>query len=122
MVAGKLILGRRLLERSNASNVREVLLRDPAVSVSASGRIGLLGLPGYTEVLLDGAPPPPGLDPLTLPPAQVERIEIIRGTSADTGLGAIAGTINVVRRAQRRALPLDFSGQLGAPAAHQARA
>mgnify|MGYP000895555152 CR=1 FL=1 len=119
VVAGKLVLGRGLLARSNVATVREVLLRDPAVSVSANGRIGLMGLPGYTEVLLDGDPPPLGLNPLSLPPAQVERIEIVRGSSADTGLGAIAGTINVVRRSQRRALPLDWSAELGAPAYNQ---
>lgn len=119
VVAGKVILGRRLLERSNVSSVREVLLRDPAISVSANGRIGLLGLPGYTEILLDGELPPQGLNPLTLPPAQVERIEIVRGASADTSLGAVAGTINVIRRAQRRALPLDLSGQIGLPAYNQ---
>jgi outer membrane receptor for ferrienterochelin and colicins len=117
--AGKLILGRRLLERSKVTTIREVLLRDPAISVSANGSIGLLGLPGYTEVLLDGEPPPLGLNPLTLPPAQVERIEIIHGNSADTGLGAIAGTINVVRRAQRSALPLEGSGEIGMPARNQ---
>jgi len=119
VAAGKLVLGRRLLERSNASSVREVLLRDPAVSVSANGRIGLLGLPGYTEVLLDGEPPPPGLNPLGLPPAQVERIEIIRGASADLSLGAIAGSINVVRRAQRRPVPLEGSAEVSLPAFSQ---
>ena len=48
----------------------------------------------------------------------MERIEIIRGTSVDTGWGHCR-TINVVRRSQRRALPLDWSAELGAPAYNQ---
>jgi outer membrane receptor protein involved in Fe transport len=119
VVAGKVILGRGLLAQSHSSSVRDVLRRDPAISVSATGRIGLLGLPGYTQILLDGELPPAGLDPLDLPPAQIERIEIVRGSSADTGLAAIAGTINVVRRSQRRALPFDGSVELGGPGYQQ---
>lgn len=122
VAAGKITLGRTWLTRSNALTVRDVLQRDPAVTVSASGRIGLQGLVGYTQVLLDGDLPPRGLDPLDLPPSQIDRIEIIRGATAETGLTAIAGTVNVIRRKQKSRLPLEWSSQLRGPQSdHSAR-
>ena len=97
-VAGKIIIGRKRIEESSAENVSEVLNREPAISVSADGRIGLLGLPGYTQILVDGQPPQAGkgLEQLNL--VHVEKIEIIKSSIAEYGPFGIAGTINVITR------------------------
>ena len=119
VVAGKLILGRGLLARSNVATVREVLLRDPAVSVSANGRIGLMGLPGYTEVLLDGDPPPLGLNPLSLPPAQVGAHRDRSGAARRIRAWGHCRHHQCGAAFAAPALPLDWSAELGAPAYNQ---
>lgn len=101
-LAGKLVIGRKAIEDSGHANVTELLKREPAVSVSANGRIGLLGLPGYTQILLDGAPPPPGRNPLDLELGHIERIEIVKSALAEFGPYGVAGTINVVTRRLER--------------------
>jgi iron complex outermembrane receptor protein len=53
---------------------------------------------GYTQLLLDGERVPPGFSLETLSPEQIERIEILRAPTAETGARAIAGTINIITR------------------------
>lgn len=102
-VAGKIIIGRKRIEDSGADNVAELLKREPAVSVSADGRVGLMGLPGYTQVLVDGAPPEQGKGIEQLNLVHVEKVEIIKSAVAEYGPFGIAGTINIVtRKAQRK--------------------
>lgn len=101
-VAGKIIISRKRIEESGADNVAELLKRVPAVSVSANGRIGLLGLPGYTQILVDGAPPPPGKGLGQMNLIHVEKIEIVKSAVAEFGPFGIAGTINVVTRQTER--------------------
>ncbi|MYN26476.1 TonB-dependent receptor plug domain-containing protein [Duganella levis] len=96
-VAGKIVISKKTLQESGARNVEEVLRREPAITIGKDGRIGLLGLPGYTQVLVDGQPAT-GVDPYELDLVQVERVEIIKSATAATGPFGIAGTINVVRR------------------------
>jgi len=95
-VAGKIVIGKGRIAESGLQNVGELLNREPAVSVGKDGRIGLLGLPGYTQVLVDGMPPQG--DTFTLDLVHVERIEIIKSSTAATGPIGIAGTINIIRR------------------------
>lgn len=103
-VAGKLIIGRKALEESGVQNISDVLRREPAITLGKDNRIGLLGLPGYTQILLDGQQDS-GIDPLSMDLAQVEKIEIIKSANAATGPFGIAGTINVIRRkAGRKAM------------------
>lgn len=103
-VAGKLVIGKKTLDASGLQNVADVLRREPAVTVGKDGRIGLLGLPGYTQVLVDGQAGI-GTDPYSMDLAQVEKIEIIKSATAATGPYGIAGTINIIRRkAERKAL------------------
>lgn len=52
----------------------------------------------YTQILLDGQRVPPGPSLDSLNPEQIERIEILRAPTAETGARAIAGTINIVTR------------------------
>jgi outer membrane receptor for ferrienterochelin and colicins len=53
---------------------------------------------GYTQILIDGERVPAGFAIDQLSPEQVERIEIYRAPTAETGARAIAGTINIILR------------------------
>lgn len=102
-IAGKIVIGKQRIAESGVQNVGELLRREPAISIGKDGRLGLLGLPGYTQLLVDGLPPQG--DALALDLMQIERIEIIKSTTAATGPIGIAGSINIVRRkAERKSL------------------
>ncbi|MGH8855612.1 MAG: TonB-dependent receptor plug domain-containing protein, partial [Telluria sp.] len=96
-IASRVSIGRTRIDKSGAQNVAEILRSEPSITVGKDGRIGLLGLPGYTQVLIDGLPPQ-GVDPYTLDLAHVEKIEIIKSSTATTGPFGVAGTINIIRR------------------------
>ncbi len=107
--AAKIIIGRDEIDKFGDSSVGEVLRRLPGVTTpGAPGRGGpprLRGLGnGYTQLLIDGQRVPPGFSLESLTPDQIERIEILRAPTAETGARAIAGTINIVLRegARRR--------------------
>lgn len=101
-VAGKIVIGQKKIADSGLQNTGELLRREPAISIDKSGRIGLLGLPGYTQVLVDGQAHTG--DTMNIDLMRVERIEIAKTTTAATGPFGIAGTINIVlRKAQRKA-------------------
>jgi outer membrane receptor for ferrienterochelin and colicins len=101
--AAKIVIGREEIEQYGDSTVGEVLRRLPGVTTPGTpGRGGpprLRGLGGgYTQLLIDGEPIPRGFSLESLTPDQVERIEILRAPTAETGARAIAGTINIVLR------------------------
>ena len=74
------------------SQVADVLKRLPGVNMSG-GNPRLRGLgSGYTLILINGDPAPPGFQFDQLNPSQIERIEITRGPSADQSAQAIAST------------------------------
>jgi outer membrane receptor for ferrienterochelin and colicins len=100
-VAGKIIIGRKRIEESGVRTVEDLLRREPAVTVR-DGRIGLLNMPGYTQVLVDGHPPEGGRTPSQLDLVHVEKIEIIKSSVAEYGPYGIAGTINIVTRKMGR--------------------
>ena len=119
--ASKIIIGREEIERQGDATVGEVLRRLPGVTVQGApgrgGAIRMRGLGGgYTQILLDGERVPPGFSIDSLTPAQIERIEVQRAPTADTGARAVAGTINIILREGRRNTPDDF--QLGASLQH----
>jgi outer membrane receptor for ferrienterochelin and colicins len=120
-VAGKIVVSRKAIEASGQTTVFEVLKREPAVTVGSNGRLGLLGLPGYTQILVDGKPPLPGRDPLEQDVVHIERIEIIKGSMAEFGPFGIAGTINIVtRRVERKTSASLRMGLAAGPAAADA--
>lgn len=102
--AAKTVVGREEIERMGDASVADVLKRLPGVTLGGGrpgrgGDVRLRGLgSGYTQILLNGERMPYGMTLDALTPDQVERIEITRGPSAETGAQAIAGTINIVLR------------------------
>ena len=109
----KIIIGREEIQKQGDANLGEVLKRLPGVTVQGApgrgGAIRMRGLGGgFTQILLDGERLPPGFSVDTLLPEQVERIEILRAPTAETGARAIAGTINIVLREGQRAIPDDL--------------
>ena len=101
--AAKIIIGREDIEQFGDTNLGEVLKRLPGITVG--GRGGRGGAPrmrglggGYTQILIDGERVARGFSLDDLSPEEVERIEILRAPTAETGARAIAGTINIVTR------------------------
>lgn len=99
----RLVVTRGELGKLGETQLAEALKRLPGVSVvavpgrAAEIRLGGLG-GGYTRVLLNGEPLPPGFDVESLPLALVERVELSTGGAADSSAQAIAGTVNIVLR------------------------
>ena len=101
--AAKIVIGRDEIDRFGDSTVGEVLKRLPGITLQGApgrgGAIRMRGLgSGYTQILLDGERVPPGFSIDSLTPEQIERIEILRAPTAETGARAIAGTINIITR------------------------
>jgi outer membrane receptor for ferrienterochelin and colicins len=101
--AAKIVIGRDEIDRFGDSTLGDVLKRLPGVTLQGppgrGGAIRMRGLgSGYTQILLDGQRIPPGFSLDSLAPEQIERIEILRAPTAETGARAIAGTINIITR------------------------
>jgi iron complex outermembrane receptor protein len=101
--AAKIVVGRDEIERFGDASLGDVLKRLPGVTIGGTpgrgGAIRMRGLGGgYTQILLDGERVQGGLSLDTIDPDMVERIEIQRAPTAETGGRAIAGTINIITR------------------------
>jgi iron complex outermembrane receptor protein len=101
--ASKIVVGREEIDKYGDATVGEVLRRLPGVTTpGAPGRGGpprLRGLgSGFTQILIDGQRIAPGFNLDSIGPDQIERIEILRAPTAETGARAIAGTINIITR------------------------
>jgi iron complex outermembrane receptor protein len=101
--AAKIIVGREDIEKFGDSTMGELLKRLPGVT--AGGRPGRGGPPrmrgmggGYTQIMIDGQRVAPGTSLDDLSPDQIERIEVMRAPTAETGARAIAGSINIITR------------------------
>lgn len=99
-VVGLTVIGRDELDAHGDISVLDVLARVAGVDIDGDmPRLRGLG-GGYTQVLLNGEPAPPGFSMDMLAPADIERIEVIKGPTAE--FGGVAGTINIIlRRAPR---------------------
>ena len=111
--AAKIVIGREEIDKQGDATLGEVLKRLPGITVQGApgrgGAIRMRGLgSGYTQILLDGERVPPGFSIDSLTPEQVEKIEILRAPTAETGARAIAGTINIVLREGQKANPDDL--------------
>ena len=101
--ASKIVFSRAELDRFGDTSVAEMLKRLPGVTLGGNpgrgGEIRMRGMGGgYTQILVDGEPMGRGFSMDSIPPEQIERIEIMRAPTAETGARAIAGTINIVLR------------------------
>lgn len=101
--AAKIVIGREEIDRYGDTTAGEVLRRLPGITTpGAPGRGGgprMRGLGGgYTQILIDGQPIARGFSIESITPDQIERIEILRAPTAETGARAIAGTINIILR------------------------
>jgi iron complex outermembrane receptor protein len=126
--ASKIVIGREEIERQGDSNLGEILKRMPGITLGGApgrgGGIRMRGLSqGYTQILLDGQRVPPGFSVESLTPEMVERVEIYRAPTAETGAQAIAGTINIITREGRKGMPTElkvgssFQGGYASPSA-----
>ena len=112
--ASRIVFGREELDRMGDSSVGEVLKRLPGVTMGGGppgrgGQVRMRGMGGgYTQILIDGQRMPPGFSLDSIPPEQVERIEVMRAPVAEHGTRAIAGTINVVMRSDFKRLANEF--------------
>src|SRR5262249_28902520 len=94
--ASKTVINHEEIIKYGDTNVYDVLKRAPGVTVIGDSiRMRGLGI-GYTQILVNGERPPPGFQLTTLPPEQIERIEVVRAATAEHSMQAIAGTINIV--------------------------
>jgi iron complex outermembrane receptor protein len=111
--ASKIVIGREEIERQGDSNLGEILKRMPGITLGGApgrgGGIRMRGLSqGYTQILLDGQRVPPGFSVESLTPEMIERVEIYRAPTAETGAQAIAGTINIITREGRKGMPTEL--------------
>lgn len=106
--ASRTVVSRAELLAFGDGSLADAIKRLPGVSIGGAapggtGAISLRGMGnGYTQLLIDGQAAPPGFDLGALSPQMIERIEILRTTTADLRSAAIAGTINLVLARQAR--------------------
>ena len=96
--AGRTTVGRDELTRYGDNSVSAVLKRQAGVSV-VGGEVRMRGLgSGYTQILVNGEPVARGFSIDSIPPALIDRIDIMRTATAEFGAQAIAGTINIIMK------------------------
>jgi len=94
------VVGREELDQYGDTSILDVLQRLPGITIDGdTPRLRGLG-GGYTLILLNGEPAPPGFSLDSLSPGEIERIEVIKGPTAE--YGGVAGTINVILRTAPR--------------------
>jgi outer membrane receptor for ferrienterochelin and colicins len=105
------VVGREELDAFGDSSVLDVLQRLPGITVDGEvPKLRGLGA-GYTQILINGEPAPPGFSLDTLAPADIERIEIVKGPTAE--YGGVAGVINVVLRVAPKLTQREWRLNLG---------
>ncbi|OBV38199.1 TonB-dependent receptor plug domain-containing protein [Janthinobacterium psychrotolerans] len=96
--AARIIIGRDESGQYGDNNLAAVLKRQPGVSV-VGNEVRMRGLgAGYTQILINGDPAPPGFSIESMAPEMIERIEIMRSATAEYSMQAVAGSINLVLR------------------------
>ncbi|TRZ70045.1 MAG: TonB-dependent receptor [Rhodocyclaceae bacterium] len=111
-LVAKQVYSREEMDKYGDTNVADVLKRLPGVSMQGNApRMRGLGA-GYTLILLNGDPAPPGFALDQLSPSQVERIEVTKGPTADQSAQAVAGAINIIMKEPPRVTQRDL--RLGA--------
>lgn len=110
-VGATTVIGREALDEAGDHSLLDVLQRVPGVGIDGDAP-RLLGMgAGYTQILLNGEPAPPGFSLEQLAPADIERIEIVKGPTAE--FGGAAGTINVILRSPPNLRQRELRGGIG---------
>ncbi|MDR7121402.1 TonB-dependent receptor [Rheinheimera soli] len=104
LASAKIVIGSEELQSFADASMGEVIRRMPSVSFGGppgeNNDARLRGLhKDYTQILIDGRPVP-GRDFAIdqIPASQVERVEIIRSTTANIDSQGIAGAVNIVMK------------------------
>lgn len=96
--AGRISVTREDIARYGDVNVSALLKRQPGIAV-VNGQVRMRGMgAGYTQILIDGEPAPPGFSVDSLATSMIERIDVMRNGLAEFGSQAIAGSINIIMR------------------------
>lgn len=120
--ASRIVINREEILRHGDTSAVDVMKRLPGVTIAGSGpRLRGLGA-GYTQLLVNGERPLPGFSLEALSPDMIERIEIMRATTAEFSAQAVAGTINIVLRKAGGKPSREWKATLGIPAHFTARA
>jgi iron complex outermembrane receptor protein len=105
------VVGRDELDQHGDTSVLDVLQRLPGISLDGdTPRLRGLG-GGYTLILINGEPAPPGFSLDQLAPGDIERIEVIKGPTAEQG--GVAGSINVILRSAPKLRTREVRAALG---------
>lgn len=101
--ASKIVISRDDLLRFGDGNLSDLMRRLPGVTPTGrpgrGGGIAMRGMGGgFTQILVNGERMAPGFSIDQIAPDQIERVEIQRAPTAETGARAVAGTINIVLR------------------------
>ena len=99
--ATKIVVNEEEILKHGDTTLGEVLKRLPGITIGGvqgrGGEIRMRGLGnGYTQILLNGEPSPPGFSLDAVSPDMIERIEIMRAATAEYSTQAVAGSINIV--------------------------
>ena len=117
-VGALLVVSREELLRQGDTRLSDALRRVPGITVSNQGSRGpeirMSGLGGgYTQILLNGEPVPPGFSLETMAPEAIERVEVSRSASVEQSSQGLAGSINIVTRGTARQAQRDLKLGLG---------
>ncbi|MFZ6767451.1 TonB-dependent receptor plug domain-containing protein [Undibacterium sp. Di26W] len=94
--AAKIIINAAELLQYGDAQLSSVLKRQPGISV-VGNELRMRGLgSGYTQILLNGDAVAPGFSIDSIAPELIERVEILRTTTAEFSAQAVAGTINII--------------------------
>ncbi|MCU7371972.1 TonB-dependent receptor [Paucibacter sp. O1-1] len=117
--AAKIIVGRDEIEAFGDASMGEVIRRMPSISFAGppgeNNDARIRGLAKeYTQILIDGQPVP-GRDFAIdqIPAHLVERLEIIRTTTANIDNQGIAGTVNIILRKPPKERTIKWSAGAG---------
>ncbi|MFZ6720766.1 TonB-dependent receptor plug domain-containing protein [Undibacterium sp. Ji49W] len=94
--AAKIVINAVELLQYGDAQLSSVLKRQPGISV-VGNELRMRGLgSGYTQILLNGDAVAPGFSIDSIAPELIERVEILRTTSAEFSAQAVAGSINII--------------------------
>lgn len=121
-----IVVGYEELNQQGDRSLSDALKRLPGITIGGpqggqGGQIQMRGLgQGYTLIMLNGVAVPAGFSLDTLDPELVERVEIMRATTAEFSAQAIAGSVNIILKKVSRKPERTF--KLGASDSNRMRA